>query len=456
MIKHNCIAIASDITVPALPVAMVLILLFSGVARTQAAEQSTVLSETEVGSSPLRTDELPDQQLPGGAAVGNSLRRIQAELDNRKLTEASQNELEALAAKYPNNYKVHLYYGLVLDEIGLIDQAMAEFELADKLGPKDPRATAGIMNHILATGDTAAANALLEKALKRFPDSPEILFFMGKNFKEHKHWAEAQVVLNRAYKAGYKVKHLPAELADLYTAINPELAVRLANEELARYPDYYLALKVKGLALMNMGKFPEAIEPLGKLYKQSPTFDRWAEYYLRCLFWDGRYHEALMPGLFFLGKEAVVVGGKLVSSEVLSEVVGHLANNDIEQQLGQFYEQVKKEKTEVQPAFHYYLASIFYNQGKVKLAKAEVDKFLERNPKSVDGLYLYGQLQENYGRNYKEALRAYEMAHALSPYNMVIEQAYIRMEERQAFRSSDWARALRDWLENLFGRTRLS
>jgi tetratricopeptide (TPR) repeat protein len=177
---------------------------------------------------------------------------------------------------------------------------------------------------------------------------------------------------------------------------------------------------------------------------------------LRCLFWDGRYHEALMPGLFFLGKEAVVVGGKLVSSEVLSEVVGHLANNDIEQQLGQFYEQVKKEKTEVQPAFHYYLASIFYNQGKVKLAKAEVDKFLERNPKSVDGLYLYGQLQENYGRNYKEALRAYEMAHALSPYNMVIEQAYIRMEERQAFRSSDWARALRDWLENLFGRTRLS
>ncbi len=456
MIRHNRFAFASDITVPALSMAMVLILLFSGVARTEAADQGTVLSETEVDSSPLRTDELPDHQLPGGVAVGDCLRRIQAELDNRKLTEASRNELEALAAKYPNNYKVHLYYGLILDEIGLIDQAMVEFELADKLGPKDPRATAGIMNHILARGDTAAATELLEKALKRFPDSPEILFFMGKNFKEHKHFAEAQAVLNRAYKAGYKLRHLPVELADLYTAANPALAVSLANEDLARYPDYYPALKVKGLALMNMGKFPEAIEPLGKIFKQSPTFDRSAEYYLRCLFWDGRYHEALLPGLYFLGKEALVVGGKLVSAEVLSEIVGRLTNNDIEQQLAQFYEQLKKEKAELQPAFHYYLATIFYNQGKVKLAKAEVDKFLESNPKSVDGLYLYGQLQENYGRNYKEALRAYEMAHALSPYNVVIEQAYIRMEERQAFRSSDWARALRDWLESLFGRTRLS
>ena len=456
MIRHNRFAVASDITPPALSVAMVLILLFSGVAQTQAATEDTVLSETKVDSAPVRKDELPDDQLPGGEVVGKSLRRIQAELDSRKLTEASQNELEVLATKYPNNYKVHLYYGLVLDEVGLPEQAMAEFELADKLGPKDPRATAGIMNHILARGDSSAAIELLEKALKRFPDSPEILFYMGKNFKEHRHWSEAQTVLNRAYKSGYKVKHLPVELAELYVVTAPDLALRLANEDLARYPDYYLSLQVKGLALMNLGKFTEAIEPLGKLFKQSPSLDRSAEYYLRCLFWDGRYHEALQPGLYFLGKEAHVIGGSLVSAEVLSEIVGHLTNNDLEQQLAQFYEQLKKEKIMVRPAFHYYLATVFYKQGKAKLAKAEVDKLLDSEPKSIDGLYLYGQLQENYGRNYKEALKAYEMAHALAPYNMMIEKAYIRMEERQAFRSSDWARALRDWLENLFGRTRLS
>ena len=119
-------------------------------------------------------------------------------------------------------------------------------------------------------------------------------------------------------------------------------------------------------------------------------------------------------------------------------------------------EQLKKEKIMVRPAFHYYLATMFYEQGRAKLAKAELDKLLESDPKSIDGLYLYGQLQENYGRNYKEALKAYQTAHALAPYNMAIEKAYIRMEECQAFRSSDWARALRDWLENLFGRTRLS
>jgi tetratricopeptide (TPR) repeat protein len=176
---------------------------------------------------------------------------------------------------------------------------------------------------------------------------------------------------------------------------------------------------------------------------------------LRCLFWDGRYHDALNPGLYFLGKEAHAIGGPLVSSEVLGEIISRLPISDVELQLNQFYEQLKKDKILVRPAFHYYLASIFYKQGKPKLAKVELERLLESDPKSVEGLYLLGQLYENYGRNYKEALMAYEMAHALSPYDMVIDKAYNRMEVRQAFRSSDWARAFRDWLDSLFGRTRL-
>jgi len=454
VIRQKRFAIASDVTGPALPFAVALILLVPGLAQGEAASVGTVLAEPEVETA-VRKDELPDEQLPGGVAVGNALKRIQAELDNRKLTQASQNELEALAAKYPNNYKVHLYYGLVLDDLGLPEQAMAEFEQADKLGPQDPRGTAGIMNHILARGDSAAATELLRKALKRFPDSPEILFFMGKNFKEHRHWSEAQMVLNRAYKAGYKVKHLPVELGELYVESAPIIALKLANEDLAQYPDYFLSLQVKALALMNMGKFAEAIAPLKKLYNQSPTFNHSADYYLRCLFWDGRYHDALNPGLYFLGKEAHAIGGPLVSSEVLGEVISRLPINDVELQLNQFYEQLKKDKILVKPAFHYYLANIFYKQGKPKLAKVELERLLESDPKSVEGLYLLGQLYENYGRNYKEALMAYEMAHALSPYDMAIDKAYNRMEVRQAFRSSDWARAFRDWLDNLFGRTRL-
>jgi len=455
VIRKNRIAIASNITRPALPFAVSLILLFPGFAHGEAAGSATVLAETEV-ETPLRRDELPDEQLPGGVAVGKVLKRIQAELDRRQLTQASQTELEALATKYPNNYKVHLYYGLVLDDVGLPEQAMTEFELADKFGPQDPRGTAGIMNHILARGDSAAATELLNKALKRFPDSPEILYFMGKNFKEHRHWSEAQIVLSRAYKAGYKVKHLPVELGELYQESAPLIALKLANEDLAQYPDYYLSLQVKALALMNMGKFTAAIEPLKKLYNQSPAFNRSAEYYLRCLFWDGRYHDALNPGLYYLGKEAHAIGGPLVSSEVLGEVISRLSAQDVEQQLNHFYGQLKKEKFLVRPAFHYYLATIFYKQGKARLAKAELERLLESDPKSVEGLYLLGQLQENYGRNYEQALKAYEMAHALSPYDMAIEKAYNRMMERQAFRSSDWARAFRDWLDNMFGRTRLN
>jgi tetratricopeptide (TPR) repeat protein len=454
LIRHKRSAIASDITASTLPFALAFAL-FLPIAAHGEAGGAKVLSNPDEESAPVRKDELPDKELPGGVEVGSALRRIQGELDNRALTQASQAELESLAAKYPNNYKIHLYYGLVLDEVGLPEQAMSEFELADKLGPKDPRATAGIMNHILARGDNAAAAELLNKALKRFPDSPEILFFMGKNFKEHRHWAEAQMVLNRAYKAGYKVKHLPVELGELYQETAPEIALKLANEDLAQYPDYHLSLQVKAIALMSMGQYKAAIEPLSKLYKQSPSFNRSAEFYLRCLFWDGRYHDALNPGFYFLGKEAHTIGGPLVSAEVLGKVISNLPTKDVEEQLAQFYEQLKKDKMMVKPAFHYYLATIFYDQGKGKLAKSEIDKLLQSDPKSVEGLYLYGQLQENYARNYGEALRAYEMAHALSPFNMAIDKAYIRMEEKQAMRTSDWASALRDWIDNLLGRTKL-
>ncbi|CAN5413872.1 hypothetical protein BH11CYA1_BH11CYA1_44340 [soil metagenome] len=460
MTKHyrNGFAITSAITRSALPIALALTFLMPILAKAQISEKSqagTALSVSEPAPL-LRKDELPDEQLPGGVTVGNSLRRIQSELDNRTLSQASQAELETLASKYPTNYKVHLYYGLVLDEVGLPEQAMAEFEAADKLGPKDPRATAGIMNHILARGDSSAATDLLNKALKRFPHSPEILFFMGKNFKEHRHFKEAQMVLDRAYKAGYKVKHLPAELAELYQENNPELALKLANEDLAQYPDYYLSLQVKAIALMAMGQYSAAVAPLKKLYEQSHVFGHSAEYYLRCLYWDGRYHEAVQPALYFLGMEAHAISGPLISAEVLSKIVSNLPNSDVEAQLAQFYEQLKKEKSLVRPAFHYYLATMFYNQGKAKLAKAEVDRLLEADPKSFEGLYLYGELQENYARNYPEALRAYQLAHALSPFNTDIDKAYIRMEAKLSMHSSDWASSFRDWIETIMGRTKLN
>ncbi len=404
----------------------------------------------ETSSPTFRKDELTDAQLPGGMIVGDVLRRVQEELDGRRLTEASQRQLEELAEKYPTNYKLHLYLGLVFDEIGLPDQAVAQYELADKLGPKDPRATAGLMNHILAKHDTRGATELLEKSLKRFPDSPEILYFMGMNFKENKHWYAAERILKQAYESGSKIKHLAAELAELYEATNPPKAIKLADEELAQYPNFPLALRVKANALMNQGKFEQAIVPLQNLYDQAPSYGQSAEDLLRCRYWSGQYKEAIQPAFYFLRKEAQYIGGPLVSSEVLSKLVKTMSTSFIEEQLNRFYAGLLKDKLTVKPAFHYYLADMFYKGNRPRLAKAEVVKFLAEDPKSLEGVYLLGKLEENYAHNYSQALHYYELAHALSPYNVEINGAYTRMIERQSFQTSDWARSFRDWLNKIF------
>ncbi len=402
-------------------------------------------------SAPIsRKDELTDAQLPGGVIVGDVLRRVQEELDGRRLTDASQRQLEELAGKYPTNYKLHLYLGLVFDEIGLPDQAVAEYELADKLGPNDPRATAGLMNHILAKHDSQGATELLEKSLKRFPNSPEILYFMGKNFKENKHWYAAERILKQAYESGYKIKHLAAELGELYESTNPPRAIQLADEELAQNPNFALALRVKANALMNQGKFEQAIAPLQNLYDQSPSYGRSAEDLLRCLYWSGKYKEAIQPAFYFVRKEAQYIGGPLVSAEVLSNMVKTMSTSFIKEQLSQFYARLAKDKLTVKPAFHFYLADMFYKGNRPRLAKAEVVKFLAEDPKSLEGVYLLGKLEENYAHNYSEALHYYELAHALSPYNLEINGAYTRMIEKQSFKSSDWARSFRDWLNKIF------
>ncbi len=420
----------------------------------QLASGNVVLALNETSPSALvvkaSKDQMIDSNLPGGEAVNKILARVQDELDTRTLSKKSQEELEELVQKYPGNYKVHLYLGLVLDEVGLPDQAMSEYETADKLGPHDPRATAGIMNHVLAHRDPNGASALLDKALKRFPDSPEILFYMGKNFKENKHWFEAQRVLTRAYNSGYKIKHLAAELAEIFQTEDPPKALRLANEELAQYPDFHLALQVKAIALMNLGQYNQAIAPLKKLYDQSPSFNRSAEYYLRCLYWAGRYREALQPGFYFLGKEAQYVGTPLISVEVMTKIIRSLPRPYVEEQLALFYQNLTKSKLEVKPAFHYYLASIFYNTGNARMCKIELDKFLQADPKSVEGVYLAGKFAEHYAHDYKEALHYYETARALSPNVLDIERDYTRMEEKQSAASSDWAGAFRDWLSKLF------
>lgn len=446
-VRRDCIAIAGAITCSTIS----LISVFSP-AFALADEKGSEISNSAQESTPKANqyDDSDDLKLPGGLAVSKVLKRVQYELDNGKLTQESVNEVAELTQQFSGNYKLHLYYGLCLDEVGLPDEALAQFRQADQLGPRDPRGTVGILNHLLSRGDQQAANLLLDEALKRFPNTPEINYFMGKVLKDNGRYPEAEKVFLRAYRSGHKIFRLPTELGELMEGKNPKLAVQLAEEDLAKHPNYYRALEVKGIGLMNMGAFTLAIEPFKNLFNQAPAYGRSAEYYLRCLFWSGNYKEALQPGFYYLAQQAQEVRGELPAEYVLIKILRTFSADLAEKQLELFYTTISRSsksiKEMVKPAFHYYLASILERVPRPQMAIAEWQKYLASDPNSVEALYHLGMLLENHCHDYAGAYKLYAQAHGLAPHHSDIYKAYVRMEERLAHPGVDWAQSFRDWL----------
>lgn len=382
------------------------------------------------------------------AALTEKLNDYQQKIESRSLSEAQLTELAGLTQKFPGEAKVHLVYGLALDLVGLNDQALEQFQAADKLGPQDSNAVVGIIHHLVSKGDKQAARALLDQALKRFPEDANVLFMLGKTLKQDRDFDSAEKTLWRAHNLPNRPIGLATELAELYSATNPELAVNLASEDIERQSNYAPALAVLAEAFYNQGQYRRAIYPCEILVKQSISWRNISDIYARCLFWDGRYKEAVLPMLVTLAKSATYLGGRMPGAEMIAQTVPHISAKKLSDILDSFYASNSKEL--VRNPFHFYLASALEKGGRYELAYKEINTFLSADPKNVDALIFKGKLQETYLGDYDGALQSYKTAHALLPYNGPCNQALMRLEDRLRERDGDLAWKLRDGLRSFF------
>jgi tetratricopeptide (TPR) repeat protein len=379
------------------------------------------------------------------------LDKLQAEADSQKFSEASVNRLAELVAKNPGNARAHLLYGMALDFVGLADQALEQFQLADKYGPQDPRAIVGVISHLLSTGDASSAKGMLETALKRFPKDARVLYVVGRNLMDTNHLLPAETIFWRAYNLSDPSNRplgLAASMAIIYANNKPDLALRLANEDLAKKPEYYLALEAKGRALANMGLFSQAIEPFSKVYAKNPLYSNIAQSYTRCLFWNGDMARALEPGLYFLAMTARNYGEELMAQKVLESILKPISEAKVETTLADFYKNVPDAQV-IRPAFHIYLARSLAVAGKYNLALGEIDKYLKGDPGDFDALFFKAKLLELHLDRADEAYAIYKLCHAILPYEPHSCQALNRLEEELSARKTDWAYALRQSLKSI-------
>jgi cytochrome c-type biogenesis protein CcmH/NrfG len=394
----------------------------------------------------------PTEDKPVGAksALDAQLDQFQSAIDKNTLTMDEFQKLADVADQNPVNARAHLLFGRALDMQGLVDQAVKQYEIADKYGPKDPEAIAALLHNVLAKGSGEASNSLLNSAIKRFPNNPEILFMIGRRLREKHHDQEAGKAFSQAFKTGKKVPGLASAIGDLVLESQPQRAIAFAKFELADNPNFASALIVLAKAYMMEGHYQLAIEPLTKLYKMSPANDETTQLYLRALYWCGDYKTALMPAFYCMRHDAQWVAADNKTAGSLSRLFTHLPQKYCSETLQKFYEDTDKASLEVGPAFHYYVGTAFFRVHRYGDAKAELLKFYDSDSKSGQALMMLGYIAENYDHDNVLALKYYRMAHALLPLHPVIAANVLSLESRTGEGYNDWAWCLRNWFYTTF------
>ncbi|MBU6452519.1 MAG: tetratricopeptide repeat protein [Cyanobacteria bacterium REEB67] len=411
------------------------------------------------GSWPLSLAAAPEtapKPVVNSSAAGSStesdLRRYEAAIEKKTFSEADFQSLAKLAAGNPTNARVHLVFGEAYDALGLVDEAVDQYKLADQYGPRDPEAICKILHNLLGKGGGQAANTLLNSAIQRFPNNPEILYLIGKRLKEERHFAQAGKVLVRAYNSGARVKGLASDLGDLLITQEPFKAIAMIREDLRDNPDYAPGLLALSKALMSVGNYAQAVEPLQKLFAQAPNNAESTQMYVRALFWSGDFKRALLPALYDLKGEAQAAVSELPTANTLANICGHLSSSFVDAGLQDFYQRCQLEKKLPLPPFHFFLGRIFFRESRLAAAKSELLQYLKADPKSAETLWMLGRIAEVHDHDYSQALSYYRYAHAILPYNPRIEGSQSSLEEKLEKGHSDWAWSLREWIyKSLFG-----
>lgn len=416
----------------------------------QSLSQFALAVEAPVTKKPADSAPVTAAPSAGKSQLDAQLDIYEKDIDGKNLSEGDFQKLADLAAKNPTNWRVHLLFGRGFDLQGLNDQAVEQYRLADQYGPQDPQAIVQILSSMLAKGAGEAANEMLNSAIKRFPDNPEILYMIGRRLKENKHYIEAAKVLKQAYNSGHKVLGLPTELGDLLINQEPQKAVYLAKLDLASSPDYAPALILLSKGLVYMGNYELALPTLEKLYKQAPTHEDTTNMYVKCLFWCGDFKRALEPTFYWLRANSQYVVSELRPATTLATIMSHVSPEYAASALQNFYNQLERDKVPLPPPFHFFVGRIFFRQHHLAQAKAELLRYYDSDPKSAETLWMLGNIAENMDRDYDTALKYYRLAHALLPYNATITGACLNLEERAANLHNDWALSLRDWLYSAF------
>lgn len=376
------------------------------------------------------------------------LEQAQKEVDSKKLTDRTFAQLQEFVQKNPTNSQAHITLGLALNDLGLTEDAAMQFELAVRHGADNPRALVELCKSQIRLGRVEAAIFVLNQGLEKFPNDPEMLYLVGDFLLKEKRIREAIAILKRAYEINPKIPHLPTAYGAAVMDTNPQMAAKLATEDLARYPKDERASRVRGFSYRRMGEYEKGARDLKIVFDLLPVMPNTSDALSDCYFYTGKYEKAVRPSVFlvaFTSFPDVEQSGnisKLV--RVLRKLPEHTASRLVskaEEEIDSRY----KNKAD----YHYSLGKAYDQADLPNAAMEEYKKAIVMDSKYVRAYYRLGLDQELILRDYKTALANYDMAYKLRPWDKEVALAYDRLQDRLSNRKGDVAWKWKDWLSKM-------
>ncbi len=156
----------------------------------------------------------------------------------------------------PHNFQALLLLGICYDKLSLPDQAKEQFQTAARYLPNDPIAVVKVIQAQVSNGQLQSAAILAQAAARRFPNNAQINFCLGDLFSGEDQISQAESAYLRAIESHQKVIGLPTALARLRLKQRRFTeAYLLADLDIKRAPDFWLAYQSKGEAAIGLANF---------------------------------------------------------------------------------------------------------------------------------------------------------------------------------------------------------
>lgn len=125
------------------------------------------------------------------------LRKAMALVAHKELKTA-QGYLQTLLAEFPHFFQGWIELGRVQRRVGKRTQALASFEMAQKIAPNHPVAAVEIAVELESNGRLEAAVGKLDEAAKRHPENVSVLFNLGLLYKKQQRREDAIATFQQA------------------------------------------------------------------------------------------------------------------------------------------------------------------------------------------------------------------------------------------------------------------